>query len=162
SRPELLGNWLYGVAGRTAREARARAAARRAREREATAMPQRDRAAEAPWDDVRPLLDEEIGRLPEKYRVALVLCYLEGKTHQEAARALGVAPGSMSWRLRRGCELLRQGLSRRGVALSAAIVTGALAGGAARAAVPVPLIGTTVDAGLRFAAGGAAAAAVPA
>lgn len=107
-RPELLSNWLYGVAYRTALHARRRAARRSEREREAAAMcsdAASDREIES--RELRRVLDEELHRLPQKYRAPLVLCYLEGKTNEEAARLLGWPSGSMSYRLARGRELLR-------------------------------------------------------
>src|SRR6516164_94852 len=86
---EKVGNWLYGVAYRTAREARALAARRRGRERQVTDMPEPEAPAEDGWAELRPLLDQELSRLPDKYRTPIVLCELEGKTHKEAARQLG-------------------------------------------------------------------------
>jgi RNA polymerase sigma factor (sigma-70 family) len=151
--PELVGNWLYGVAYRTASEARARAASRRRHEREVSTMPPADPVAEATRRELCRVLDEELNQLPEKYRAPLVLCYLEGQTHQAAARALGVAPGSMSWRLARARELLRQRLVRRGVALSAGALALALAEEAPAALVPAALFGATLRAGIGFAAG---------
>src|SRR5262249_30053195 len=74
---ESLGSWLYGVAYRTALRARAEAARRRALAWEADDMPPSDPAAEAAWRELRPLLDAELQRLPEKYRAPVVLCYLE-------------------------------------------------------------------------------------
>jgi RNA polymerase sigma factor (sigma-70 family) len=112
AKPEALGNWLYGVAFRTAVKARARAARRREYERQAgraTANPSSELARRDLWE----ALDEELSRLPEKYRAPLVRCYLEGKTNEEAARELGCPPGSMSGRLARGRELLRERLTSR-------------------------------------------------
>src|SRR5262245_46039862 len=80
SRPELLGNWLYGVAYRTALKARADAARRRARERQVPAVDVAESADEAARRDLRRVLDEELHRLPDRYRAPLVLCYLEGHT----------------------------------------------------------------------------------
>src|SRR5262245_43708802 len=74
-RPERLGNWLYGVAYRIALQARAGAARRRARERPVEDMPAVAPVDAKVWDELRPLLDEEINRLPEKYRCPVVLCY---------------------------------------------------------------------------------------
>ena len=84
-RPELLGPWLHGVAYRTAARAR-QAARRRTREREAVAMPDADPTVEVVWRELRQVLDEELDRLAPKYRAALVLFYLEGKTTEEVAR----------------------------------------------------------------------------
>src|SRR5438309_7867401 len=76
-----LGNWLYAVAYRTATKARMTAARRRARERQAMdSTSEAYTADEQVWDELRPILDEELSQLPRKYRAPLVLCYLEGKT----------------------------------------------------------------------------------
>src|SRR5215472_4742363 len=83
TRPELLGNWLYGVAFRTARTARA--AAEKRRVKEAEAVPHEQPAPESPWQELLPLLDRELNRLPARYRIPLVLCHLEEKSRQEAA-----------------------------------------------------------------------------
>jgi RNA polymerase sigma factor (sigma-70 family) len=114
--PERLANWLYGVAFRVARKAKGVAARRDAYERAAAEVVRpapvtvgQDRA------ELRAVLDEEMVSLPEKYRAPLVLCYLEGLTNEDAAHRLGWAPGSMSYRLARGRELLRRRLARRGL-----------------------------------------------
>jgi RNA polymerase sigma-70 factor (ECF subfamily) len=113
-RPERLANWLYGVAYRTALHARKRTARRREHEREAAAMSSAPVSEpEAESRELRRVLDEELHRLPEKYRAPLILCYLEGKTNEEAARLLGWPSGSMSHRLARGRELLRHRLQNQ-------------------------------------------------
>src|SRR5215472_6015997 len=112
-RPELLANWLYGVAYRTAQHARERSARRHQREREAASMPAPTTDPESPQLELRRVLDEELHRLPEKYRLPLVLCYLEGKTNKEAACLLGWPSGSMAHRLERGRDLLRERLGAR-------------------------------------------------
>jgi RNA polymerase sigma factor (sigma-70 family) len=156
-----LANWLYTVAHRLALNVKAQSARRRARERKVGEM----RALEAPgaadMAGLLPVLDEELAALPEKYRAPLLLCYLQGKTNVEAARELGWRPGSMSRRLARGRELLRQRLLRRDVMLTGAGLT-ALLGRQAQAAVPVALGLATVRAGLRTVGGAALAGAVPA
>jgi RNA polymerase sigma factor (sigma-70 family) len=147
-----LGCWLYGVAHRLALKARQGAARRRVHERRVADMRQAEDTGEPSWDEVRPLLDEELARLPRRLRAPLVLCYLEGKTNAQAARELGWPAGSMSKVLARGRDLLRQRLTRRGVALSSGALALLLAGNA-RAAVPAALGRTTLAAGLATAAG---------
>ncbi len=152
-----VGNWLYGVAYRTALEAR-RAAARR-RAREARAMPP-SKPPENVWTELRPLLDCELSRLPDKYRMPLVLCDLEGVTRKEAAQHLGWAEGTVSSRLSRGRDLLARRLKRHGLALSGAAMAGLLADGAA--GVPTSLALSTIKAGLLLAAGRTAEASLAA
>ncbi|MBI1918671.1 MAG: sigma-70 family RNA polymerase sigma factor [Planctomycetes bacterium] len=125
-RPGPLGPWLHGVAYRTALKARERAVLRRGRE-----VTEHDRVAADPieeiaWRDLRPLLDEAIGRLPNSYRVPFVLCYLEGRTNAEAAEALGCPRGTIATRLSRARERLRAHLSRRGLTLSAGLLSALL------------------------------------
>ncbi|HJT78406.1 MAG TPA: sigma-70 family RNA polymerase sigma factor, partial [Gemmataceae bacterium] len=112
-RQEALGAWLYEVAYHVALKARAAAARRRQHEREAGTMPRPDGSDEQLRQEVRRVLDEELHRLPPRYRRLLVLCDLQGRTHQEAARELGLPPGSVSRHLGRGRELLRERLVRR-------------------------------------------------
>ncbi len=133
--PALLGNWLYGVACRTARKARARAARRQQLERQATPMPAEAPSADDKGPQLRALLDAELQTLPEKYRAPLVLCYLEGLTNEEAARRLGWPPGSMSYRLARGRELLRERLRHHDLVLPAGMFLFLLA----REGAPVPV-----------------------
>jgi RNA polymerase sigma factor (sigma-70 family) len=159
---ESVGSWLYGVAYRTALKARTGAARRRARERQARAMTQADPAASAAWQELRPLLDAELSRLPEKYRAPLVLCYLEGKTNQEAARQLGWTKGTVSGRLARARDLLRARLGRRGLALAPVLLVTALYESTASAAVPAPLALSTVKAATAGAPAAAAAGVVSA
>jgi RNA polymerase sigma factor (sigma-70 family) len=117
-----LGNWLYAVAYRTATKARMTAARRRARERQAMYSASEPFSVEnQAWDEMRPILDEELSQMPRKYRAPLVLCYLEGKTQQEAAQALGWPSGSMSRRMNRARQLLRDRLEKRGVANSISV-----------------------------------------
>jgi RNA polymerase sigma factor (sigma-70 family) len=96
---DSVGSWLYGVAYRTALKARADAARRRIHERQGGEMSNSDPLADVAWRDLRAVLDEELGRLPEKYKAPLVLCYLEGKTNEEAAQLLGWTKGTVSGRL---------------------------------------------------------------
>jgi RNA polymerase sigma factor (sigma-70 family) len=155
----LVGNWLYGVACRTAREAR-RAAAKR-RLKEAKAMP-RPEPAEQVWEELRPLLDQELARLPDRYRAPVVLCDLEGKTRKEAALQLGWPEGTLHSRLSRGRAMLARRLTRRGLGLSAGAAAVVIAGGA-RAACVAPALGlSTIRAAMAVAAGNAAVGAASA
>src|SRR5262249_25652487 len=81
-----LASWLYGVARRVAAHARSRAARRRAQERRSLPMPRPEPCDELTWRELRGVLDDELGRLPDKYRAPVVLCYLEGKSQEQAAR----------------------------------------------------------------------------
>jgi RNA polymerase sigma factor (sigma-70 family) len=150
---ESVGSWLHGTAYRIAARARADAARRRQRERRAEDRLPADPAFEAAWRELQAVLDEEISRLPEKYRAPLLLCYLEGKTHEEAARQLGWPPGTVKSRLARGRDRLRQRLTRRGLSLSAEAFAAVLAVNTASAALPPRLASAVVQAALRFAAG---------
>jgi RNA polymerase sigma factor (sigma-70 family) len=135
-RGEALAGWLHQVAARLARAARTRRFERVRREalvRPAT----RDEADPGGWHDLRPLLDEEIGRLPEKYRRPFLLCYLEGKTTEQAARELGCPRGTVGTRLAWARARLRLRLSRRGVTLAAAAPVLFLAATAAPALPPL-------------------------
>jgi RNA polymerase sigma factor (sigma-70 family) len=103
---EMVANWLFGVAYRTAQKARGRIARRRVREAQVKEMPEPEAVApEEGWGDWRPLLDQELSRLPDKYRVPVVLCDLEGKTGKEAARQLGWPEGTVSSRLARSSSV---------------------------------------------------------
>jgi RNA polymerase sigma factor (sigma-70 family) len=152
--PGLLGNWLYGVASRIARKARVGLSKRHMHEKQVRMLPSIEAPAAAVPDDVAPILDEELNRLPEKYRVALVLCYLEGKTNEEAARLLRWPTGTVKGRLARARDLLRNRLVRRGLRASALLLATFLAQARARAAaVPGPLTDATARAGVAFAGG---------
>jgi RNA polymerase sigma factor (sigma-70 family) len=159
-RREVLAGWLYRVAYRTALEAKAKASQRRARERQVEQMPHPE-VAPAEAQDWRPLLDRELDALPQKYRVAILLCDLEGKTRREAARHLGLSEGTLSSQLARARRLLARRLGRHGLALSGGALAMTLADRAS-AAVPAALASSTVRAATLVAAGQAAAVATPA
>lgn len=148
-----LGNWLYAVAYRTAIKARQRSARRRAHESQVLNMANVFSIEEEQWSDLRPLLDEELNHLPMKYRAPLVLCYLEGKTQEQAARELGWPTGSMSRRMNRARDLLQERLARRGPALSTGFLFMLIAKNAGAALVSPTLVGITAKAALAFAAG---------
>ena len=155
---ELLANWLYGVAHQTALKARATALKRKGRERQVTQMPEAAAAEQDLWHDLQPLLDEELRRLPDKYRAVVVLCDLEDKTRKEVARQLGCPEGTVSVRLSRARALLARRLTQRGLVCSGAALVAALSQNAASAGVPAALVGPTVEAARLFAVGHTAAA----
>ncbi len=153
-RPGALAGWLLHVARRVALRARASTDRRRLRESQ-MARPEPAGFPEAPDADVHAILADELSRLPEKYRAAVVLCYLEGRTHAEAAHYLGTTAGAITGNLRRARVLLRQRLLRRGIDLASGTMVCLLAQDTA--AVPVALAAATTRASLSFAAHGTAA-----
>jgi RNA polymerase sigma factor (sigma-70 family) len=154
---ELVANWLYGVAHQTALKARATAAKKNVRERQVTEMPEPAVAEQDLWNDLQPLLDVELSRLPDKYRVVIVLCDLEGKTHKEAARQLGCPEGTVAGQLARARAMLAKRLTQRGVALSGGALAVVLSEKVASAGVPTTGLCSTIKAASLFAAGQAAA-----
>jgi RNA polymerase sigma factor (sigma-70 family) len=151
-RRELLANWLFGVAYRTALEARKAVAKRKAKEEQAGKMP-RTETRDDFWGELLPLLDQELNRLPDQYRVPVVLCDLEGKTGKEAARLLGWPEGTLATRLRKARALLAKRLARRGLAVSAGALAAALPQDVASASVPSSLLTATVEAAAATATG---------
>lgn len=116
-KPELLGNWLYGVACRISRKARGRVARRVVQERTTMAQDNKqdthDPSTDLEWRDLLSVMDEELQQLPTKYRLPLVMCYLSNMTNEEAAAKLGCPTGSMSYRLSKGREMLQKRMQRR-------------------------------------------------
>lgn len=121
----LLTNWLYGVALRVANKERARGERRRVIEQRAAEQAPRETVGAEP-DDIRSVIDEEVHRLPEHYRLPLLLCHVEGLRHDEVARRLGCPVGTVESRLSRARERLRTQLSRRGLAPTAAALSAAM------------------------------------
>jgi RNA polymerase sigma factor (sigma-70 family) len=165
----MVANWLYGVAHQTALKARATLAKRAGRERQVATMPEPGNRSQGAgvrgqglgvsheeWRDLQSLLDEELSRLPDKYRAVLVLCDLEGKTRKEAARQLRVPEGTVAGRLARARTMLAKRLTRRGLAMSGGVLAGILSQQAAVAGVPASVVSSTIQAASAFAAGKAA------
>jgi RNA polymerase sigma factor (sigma-70 family) len=160
---EKVGSWLYGAACLAAQKARAVALRRRVRERQVSEMPEPATVAEGLWHDLEPLLDQELTRLPDKYRLPVVLCHLEGKTRKQAAQQLGWPIGTVAGRLARGRAMLAKRLTRRGLPLSGAVLGAVLSQNAATAqaaGVPVPLVLSTVKAAALAVAGQTAAGSI--
>jgi RNA polymerase sigma factor (sigma-70 family) len=150
---ESLASWLHGVAYHVSTRLKRDLARRGAREALRPEATQADVAAEVSWRELRGLLEDELARLPARYRSPLILCYLEGKTRDEAAQQLGWSLTTFRGRLERGRERLRARLIRRGLTLSAALFAGALGESSASAAPPPAFVVLTVKAALLYAAG---------
>jgi RNA polymerase sigma factor (sigma-70 family) len=146
-----VGNWLYGVAYHTALKARAVAAKRRAKERQVGVQPRRESLTKDNLEDLQALLDQQLNRLADKHREAVVLCDLEGKTRREAARQLGIPEGTLSGRLTTARRLVAVRLTRHGLPLSLGILAVALP--AASACVSDSLVDVTVRTAALRAAG---------
>jgi RNA polymerase sigma factor (sigma-70 family) len=158
-KPESLGPWLHGVALRVARHARSEVARRTVAERRKSEITcQRDHAECGPEAMDHDDLHAEIDRLPEKYRLPMILCYMQGRTQPQAAQMLGWPLGTVQIRLHRGRERLRSRLSRTGTSLLA------LTGSDLTKSLSVPAVAfdrawteTTARAAVQFAAGKATA-----
>jgi RNA polymerase sigma factor (sigma-70 family) len=150
---EMVANWLYGVAYTTAHRARVANARRRAKERQVTDMPEPQAERPDLWVDLQPLLDEELSRLPDKYRVVILLCDLEGKTRTEVARQLQVPEGTVAGRLARARAMLARRLGRRGLVVSGGVLAAVLSEKAVAACVPTSVVSGTVKAGAACAGG---------
>ena len=158
---ESLGPWLHQVAFRTATCARSAAARRKRHEQRAAELAPLVQNEDAPGSSLEPLLHAEINRLPERYRVPIVLCDLQGHTCDEAARQMGRPVGTVkSWRAR-GRERLRQRLTRSGLSMAAGLEN-ALAATKARAIVPRSIAEVTAGAAVRCFTGGMTAGEIPA
>ena len=145
SNRDRLVSWLYGVAQHTALRALSRAARRRI---EGSPCPP-NRLTDVAVHEFLPLLDQEFARLPEKYRMPILLCDLEGKTRKEAAKLLGLPAATLSTQLDRGQALLAKRLTRHGYTLSGGALAVALSQNLA-AAMPHGLVASTVKAGTRW------------
>ena len=152
-----LGPWLHGVSIRVARRARANVARRRAREQTNAESLDRVATSADPIDDLRAVLDHELARLPTRYRLPLILCYLEGLTHEEAATRLACPVGTVRSRLARGRGLLQSRLVRKGFAPSAVATALAFEAKPAFAGFSAAIVAATV----KLALGQSPAGAVP-
>ncbi len=150
---DMVGNWLYGVAYRTALKARSGRERRRAVEKQVEVMPHAPAVEQELWLDLQPLLDQELNKLPDVYRTPVVLCDVEGRARKDVALQLGVPEGTLSSRLSRGRQMLAKRLERRGVTLSALALAATLTQHAAAAAVPTALASSTAKTAALLAAG---------
>jgi RNA polymerase sigma factor (sigma-70 family) len=148
-------SWLHGVAYRTARAAKRAACRRRAHEAQAQTVPPPDPSWQAVWREVQTVLDEEIGRLPDRLRAPFLLCHLEGHSRAEAARQLGLTEGTVWSRLAQARKILRGRLARRGITLSAVLGMAGVTGGTEAVALPVALLTSTAQTAVALARGSA-------
>jgi RNA polymerase sigma factor (sigma-70 family) len=158
---DSLASWLHGVAQRVSLKAKAQAAARRQHQRriaESELVPPDD----ITWKELRTVLDAELASLPESLRLPLILCYLEGRTHEEAAGQLGWSKSTLIRRLDEARAALGRRLTRRGVVWSAALSAVLFSDCVASAALPLGLVGSTVEAATLVAAAGAVTSVVSA
>lgn len=142
---ERLAGWLHGVAVRVAKKAQVQSARRLAQHKEMEEVFRHVPTGEPGWKELSAVLDDEVQRLPVKYREPLVLCYLEGLSNEEVARRFGCAEGTLRSWLSRARDLLRQRLHRRGLVVPAATLAALLADNAASGAVTVRLVDSTLS-----------------
>ncbi len=142
---EMVANWLYGVASQTARKAKAMRAKKRTHEKQMIQMPEPVAQEKDCGKDLHHHLHQALAGLPAKFRVSIILCYLEGKTRSEAARQLGVPEGTLAAWLARGRAMLAKRLARNGLTLSSAALVTALMHNTASASAPVSLTSYTLQ-----------------
>ena len=152
---DSLGPWLHRVACRAAGRAKADAGRRRALERR-TAANIREETRDGDRDDLAAILHDEVNRLPDRFRMPIVLCDMEGRTCAEAAQLMGCPVGTVASRLSRGRDKLRAKLGGRGVVVGIAALSGVLSSSAAGAAVPPALLSATAQMAVASVVGGAA------
>jgi RNA polymerase sigma factor (sigma-70 family) len=157
---DSLGPWLHRVACRAAGRAKADAVRRRALERR-TAANIREETTDGDRDDLAAILHDEVNRLPDRFRMPIVLCDMEGRTCAEAAQLMGCPVGTVASRLSRGRDKLRAKLGGRGVVVGIAALGGVLSSNAAGAAVPPALLSGTARMAVSSAVGGAAGGVIP-
>jgi RNA polymerase sigma factor (sigma-70 family) len=148
---DAVHGWLYEVAFHMAKKAKQAGLRRRAREREACRTPEKASLPDSAMRELSGILDEELHRLPTRYREPVVLCYLEGITRDQAARRLNVPLRTLERRLAQGREVLRARLARRGLTLSVGMLAAGLAGERASAVIPPLLLSSTIRNAAAFA-----------
>ncbi|HEX4611150.1 MAG TPA: RNA polymerase sigma factor, partial [Urbifossiella sp.] len=158
----MVANWLYGVANRTALKAKVMAGKRHAREKQMPHLPEAGAGRQESWAGLDRLIDRELATLPDKYRIAVVLCDLEGKKGKDAARQLKIPEGTLASRLRTGRVMLAKRLTRNGITLSGGALAAVISGHAVKAGVPAGLVSSTIQAAARTVSRASAAGAVSA
>jgi RNA polymerase sigma factor (sigma-70 family) len=158
--PSMVGNWLYGVAHQISLKARAMNAKRMSREKQLIGPLANAEAKHDPWLELQSILDQELSLLPEKYRVTIVLCDLEGKTRKEAAAHLDVPEGTVAGRLARARAMLAKRLVRHGFAVTGATLASFFAQSCVSASAPASVVASTIKSASQLAAGGVISAKV--
>jgi RNA polymerase sigma factor (sigma-70 family) len=144
---ERVASWLHGVARTTALRTRVLHTRRSRKERQVVELPEPEAPGQDLWRDLKPLLDQELSGLPEKYRLPILLCDLEGKSIKEATRQLGWLQGTLAGRLVRARDLLAKRLARYRLVVSGGALATLLSQQAAPACVPTLLTPATIQAG---------------
>jgi RNA polymerase sigma factor (sigma-70 family) len=157
---EMVANWLYGVAWQTARKADAMRGKKRQREKQMAQMPEPAVPEMEGSKEAYHHLHQALSCLPTKFRLSIILCYLEGKTRTEAARQLGVPEGTLAAWLARGRAMLAKRLARNGLVMSSVALTAELVHNSASASVPVALVSSTMQAASLLAADQAVSGAI--
>jgi RNA polymerase sigma factor (sigma-70 family) len=157
---EAVGNWLYGVASHAALKARSASARVRAKEKQVTSMPDAAKDQRDDREELQRVLDQELGALPDKYRLPVVLCDLEGRSRREVAAQLKIPEGTLSSRLTTAHQMLAKRLARHGLAVSGASLASLLAQNAASASVPTAVVTSTIKTATLVAASKGAVAGV--
>ncbi len=159
---ESISNWLHSVAYRLALQVRDSVTRQRAIERRlADSAQTKESVRDSSLPELCAALDEELNRLPNRYRAALIGCYLKGQTRDQAATEGGWSLRTLDRRLHRGREILRARLERRGMSLPAVLLVAGLSGHGARANVPAALASSTARAAVAFGIRGRCRAAYP-
>jgi RNA polymerase sigma factor (sigma-70 family) len=148
-----IGSWLHGVAYRTARKAQRDTARRHRHETRRPGPTARAEGDDLSWREIQQVIHDELNHLSEPYLAPLVLCYLQGKTQDEAAALLGISKATLKNRLERGRALLRARLLRRGLGPVATLLASAWPAATANASLPATLASNTVRAAALFAVG---------
>jgi RNA polymerase sigma factor (sigma-70 family) len=156
---DSLASWLHGVAHRVALQAKEKATRRRRHEQRATRTPV-ERPADLSAEELLEVLDAELGKLPDKWRLPLILCYLEGRSQEESASQLGWSKSTLRRRLEEARDALGRRLEWRGIAWSAALGAVLLSDCVALAALPTGLVDSTSRAAMVVTAGRAACSVV--
>lgn len=147
---DSIANWLFEVAERLALKSRTETARRQRHERQAAKMQRMENTTEGSLKELSTVLDEELRNLPQRYRLPLLLCYLEGRTREQAARQMGWSLRTLHRRLNRGLALMRARLTARDLTLSSVLVSAELAQQTVSAHLPATLLRDTVHAALAF------------